>query len=105
MDAGTKHCEFEREVAEILARIAAPVWCREEAKRGHKAYQRSRTWPAAGLRPSGHDLWTRDAGRLLGSNPGVNGAPPACRPLWALRDSKFGRTAFSRFYDDLYIVP
>ena len=29
----------------------------------------------------------------------------ACPPLRPLRDAKLGRTALSRFYDDLHIVP
>jgi hypothetical protein len=35
---------------------------------------------------------------------GFDGTSLACRPLRHLRDAKFGRTALSRLYDDLYIV-
>jgi hypothetical protein len=39
VDAGTNIARLSG-VAEIRARMAAPVWCREEAKKGHKSCQR-----------------------------------------------------------------
>ncbi len=47
-------------------RFAAPAWCREEAKRGHKCCQRSRTWPAGGLRHS-EEITEKACSRALGA--------------------------------------
>src|SRR6202011_5814629 len=55
-----------KEIRLPRSRFAAPAWCREEAKKGHKSSQRSRTWPAGGLHDS-EEIIEKAYSRALGA--------------------------------------